>query len=76
MKWRKNGKEKTCRLKDEMSKKWKRIGQNVGISDAILHGYWTSYHDNQECINSVINEWISKTSEKVRPFFVRTPLIL
>ena len=74
MKWRKNGEKKTCRLKEGMSEKWREIGQNVGISDAILGGYWTSYHDNQECINSVITEWIRKTSVEVRPFFVWAPL--
>ena len=35
--WKNN--EKKVRLKEEMSVKWKEMGQNVSISDAVLQGY-------------------------------------
>ena len=66
IRWRKCNEEKSCCLKEEMSVKWREIGQNVGIGDAILEGFWDgSCCDNQKCMNSVITEWNRKSSEEV-----------
>ena len=50
-----------------MSVKWKRMGQNLKImTDAKLKGFVDKHRgDNEECMDSVITEWFSKTSEKV-----------
>ena len=54
------------KLKEEISVQWRRIGQNVGIGDAKLTGFEDKHQkDNEKCMDSVITEWISKTSEKV-----------
>ena len=67
MKWRKNGDKKTLRLKEMMSVKWKKMGQNLNITSAKLTGFEVKYQkDNEECMDSVITEWFSRTSEKVR----------
>ena len=42
--------------------KWKEIGQNVNISDAVLQGCQGS---NIKCMDEVITKWKSKTHEKV-----------
>ena len=67
MEWRKkNGVKKTLRLKEMMSVKWKEMGQNLIITDAKLKGFEDKHRgDNEECMDSVITEWFSKTSEKV-----------
>ena len=67
MEWRKkNGDKKTLRLKEMMSVKWKEMGQNLIITDARLKGFEDKYWgDNEACMDSVITEWFSKTSEKV-----------
>ena len=60
--WKKNDKERDVRLKEEMSVKWKEMGQNVGISDAVLQGY---RGDNIECMDKVITKWKTKGHKKV-----------
>ena len=62
MKWRApNGEEKVLRLNEKMSVKWRELGQNVGISDARLTGFRTFHScSNEECMNSVTQEWIQK----------------
>ena len=67
MKWKKNGDKETLRLKKEMSTKWKEIGQNLKMTDATLTGFEDKHRGhNEKCMDSVITEWFSKTSEKVR----------
>ena len=50
-----------------MSVKWKKIGQNLEImTNAKLKGFKDEHlGNNEECMDSVITEWFSKTSEKV-----------
>ena len=62
IKWKKNGEEKKVHLKKEMSVKWKEMGQNINISDAVLQGY---EGNNMERMNEVIIEWKSKGHKKV-----------
>ena len=66
MKWHKSGKEEKVCLKEEMSGKWKVMGQNVGISNAKLDGF---QGDNTSRMDSVISEWISRTCEKVTKLY-------
>ena len=66
MKWRSPcGEEKVLRLKEEMSVKWRELGQNVGVSEAKLDGFRHSHLDPEECMNAVIQAWIEKGSQKV-----------
>ena len=62
MKWRApSGEEKVLKLKEDMSVKWRELGQNVGISDAKLSGFQTFHHCSIEmCMDSVSQEWIKK----------------
>ena len=60
--WKKDGKKEKVRLKEEMSVKWKEMGQNVNISDAVLKGY---RGNNIECMDEVITKWKNKTHDKV-----------
>ena len=62
MKWRApSGEEKVLRLKEEMSVKWRELGQNVGISDAKLTGFNREFQCSIEmCMDSVSQEWIKK----------------
>ena len=54
------------KLKEEMSLRWRQLGQNVGIGDAKLTGFEDKHQkDNEKCIDSVITEWIHKTSKMV-----------
>ena len=68
MEWSKNGVKKTLPLKEMMSVKWKEMGQNLKIiSDAKLKGFEDKHRgDKEECMDSVITEWFSKKSKKVR----------
>ena len=66
MKWRApSGEEKVLRLKEEMSVKWRELGQNVGISDAKLTDF-QAFHlrSNGMCMDSVSQEWIKKGSHQ------------
>ena len=66
MKWRAPcGEEKVLRLKEEMSIKWRELGQNVGISDAKLTDF-QEFHlrSNGMCMDSVSQEWIKKGSHQ------------
>ena len=67
MKWRAHasGEEKVLRLKEEMSVKWRELGQNVGISDAKLTDF-QEFHlrSNGKCMDSVSQEWIKKGSHQ------------
>ena len=66
MKWRSSsGEEKVLRLKEEMSVKWRELGQNVGVSEAKLSGFRHSHLYPEECVNAVIQAWIEKGSQKV-----------
>ena len=66
MEWRKNGKERKLCLKEEMSVKWKEMGQNLGIGDAKLEGFQGKHlGDIHKCMDSVITEWIRTTSDRV-----------
>ena len=40
------------------------MGQNLGISDAVLLGY-RGAGDNIECMDKVITKWINKGHKKV-----------
>ena len=64
IKWRApSGEDKVLRLKQEMSAKWRTLGQNIGISDAELDGFEQSHlKSNEKCVNSVIQKWIEKGS--------------
>ena len=66
MKWRApSGEEKVLRLKEEMSVKWRELGQNVGISDAKLTGFNREFQcSNEDCMNAVITEWMQKGSHQ------------
>ena len=66
MKWMSPcGEEKVLRLKEEMSVKWRELGQNVGVSEAKLAGFRSAHLDPEECMNAVIQAWIEKGSQKV-----------
>ena len=66
MKWRSPcGEDLLLRLKEEMSVKWRELGQNVGVSNAKLAGFRHSHLDPVECMNDVIQAWIEKGSQKV-----------
>ena len=67
MEWRrKNGNKDTLPLKEMMSVKWKKMGQNLKITDAKLKGFDDKHRgDKEECMDSVITEWFKKTSDKV-----------
>ena len=62
MQWEKNHEVKNARLKEEMSIKWKEIGQNLDISDAVLCGYQGHHLDG---MNMVITKWKDKAHKKV-----------
>ena len=65
MKWRApNGEEKVLKLKEEMSVKWRELGQNVGISDAKLTDFHENQHSNVKCMDSVSQEWIKMGSHQ------------
>ena len=67
MKWRApSGEEKVLRLKEEMSVKWRELGQNVGISNAKLTGF-QEFHLRSiiDCMDAVIIEWMQKGSQEV-----------
>ena len=59
-------KNNKVKLKEDMSVKWRQMGQNVGIGDAKLTGFDNKHHQDYEmCMDSVITEWINKTSDMV-----------
>ena len=61
MKWRApSGEEKDLRLKEEMSIKWRELGQNVGISNAKLTGFREFQRSNEDCMDAVTVEWMQK----------------
>ena len=59
--------KKVLRLKQEMSVNWRMLGQNIGISDAELEGFW-QFHFNSpiHCMDSIIQKWIQRGSLKVK----------
>ena len=64
IKWRApSGEENVLRLKEEMSVKWRELGQNVAISNAKLTGFKCS--DNVDYMDAVTVEWMQKGSQKV-----------
>ena len=59
-------KNNKVKLKEDMSVKWRQMGQNVGISDAKLKEFADEHQkNNRNCMDSVITEWINKTSDMV-----------
>ena len=67
LRWRApSGEEKVLKLKEEMSVKWRELGQNVGISNAKLTGF-QEFHlrSNIDCMDAVIIEWMQKGSQEV-----------
>ena len=66
IKWRSPSGEEILRLKEEMSVKWRELGQNVGVSESKLAGFRHSHLDPEECVNAVIQAWIEKGSQKVK----------
>ena len=66
MKWRApSGEKKVLRLKEEMSIKWRELGQNVGISDAKLTDFQDFFlRSNGKCMDSVSQKWIKKGSHQ------------
>ena len=67
VKWRApSGEENVLRLKEEMSVKWRELGQDLGISDAKLTGFYIEFrHSNLDCMNAVTLEWMQKASHQM-----------
>ena len=65
LKWKdSSGEDKVVKIKEEMSAKWMKLGQNMGISDAKLIGFKSSNNNNtDECINDVTIVWMQNSGK-------------
>ena len=62
-----SGQSQVLRLQQEMSPKWRDIGQLLCISGAQLDGWKVMYHhDSIRCIDRVVQTWMQRNSEQVR----------
>ena len=62
-----SGQSQELRLENQMSLKWKGIGQLLGICWEELEIWERTYNCNPiECLRQVIQTWKQRNSEKVR----------
>ena len=62
-----SGQSQVLRLQQEMSPKWRDIGQLLCISGAQLDGWEEMYQrDPIRCIDRVVQTWMQRSSEQVR----------
>ena len=61
-----SGQSQVLRLQQEMSPRWREMGQLLDISGAQLDGWETMHQkDQSRCLNSVIQVWMQRNSRNV-----------
>ena len=61
-----SGESQVLRLQQQMSLRWREMGQLLDISGAELDGWETGHlRDPSRCLNNVIQVWMQRNSKKV-----------